>query len=699
MSGDAAPREIEREDAFRVQLERSAAALVAVARRVARDRPLGGGEDAFLALYARVEAADPAVFARVWSDPQAYAWAKRAFEALARVVRGADGPEADADAARAALAAALEGFAPFALACAHLAGERLELACGFGFAGRLPIPATAFALEAAHRAEWRGVADGAVLVAPPGAGAAEAVPLADGAKGAASGVAVSACPTLAWRDEAIRLEPTVFRDHLPESWLDAPDLALQARHRDVLARALGFVERFHPAAAQLSERLRVVAFKPEGASLVGNTSSSELPGAVAFCATDDPWMLSESLVHELHHQQLFALEMQGPLFADREQSLGRDFRHYSPWRTDPRPIKGVLHGVHVYVEVARHWLAVLASEAAEDEPGRWRAHERLPWLSLRLPWARATIREYARFAPLGAAVWEETERRLERAVEAIRAAGIDARGSETERRFHAHVERHDTQHALARLVPRMRFEARPHAVDAEARSPAPRVSCLCVTRGRVARLECAVRCFREQTHPDRELVVVHEADDPETEAFLDAVAPTLPGLVPVRVAAEPRRTLGELRNLAVEHATGEWVCQWDDDDWHHPERIAAQLEAVRGVPGATACVLARWIVFHEGRGRAYLGPWRSWEGSILARRDALPAYPAVARGEDTVVVDALDRAGALALLERPEVYVYVLHGGNTWPVEHFADYADETFFVGEARSAEVAEALAKASPA
>jgi hypothetical protein len=41
---------------------------------------------------------------------------------------------------------------------------------------------------------------------------------------------------------------------------------------------------------------------------------------------------------------------------------------------------------------------------------------------------------------------------------------------------------------------------------------------------------------------------------------------------------EPGATLGTLRGLSLDVATGEIVCQWDDDDCHHPDRILHQVQ-------------------------------------------------------------------------------------------------------------------------
>ena len=43
----------------------------------------------------------------------------------------------------------------------------------------------------------------------------------------------------------------------------------------------------------------------------------------------------------------------------------------------------------------------------------------------------------------------------------------------------------------------------------------------------------------------------------------------------------PGVSLGAARNLTVDTARGAYVCQWDDDDLYHPERLRIQYEARR----------------------------------------------------------------------------------------------------------------------
>jgi hypothetical protein len=66
----------------------------------------------------------------------------------------------------------------------------------------------------------------------------------------------------------------------------------------------------------------------------------------------------------------------------------------------------------------------------------------------------------------------------------------------------------------------------------------------------------------------------------------------------------------------------------------------------------------------ERKGRRFVSPFFEWEPTLLARREAMPPYdPARAKptGEDFDVIRAF---GRLAVLDRPELYTYRIHGNN-----------------------------------
>ncbi len=193
----------------------------------------------------------------------------------------------------------------------------------------------------------------------------------------------------------------------------------------------------------------------------------------------------------------------------------------------------------------------------------------------------------------------------------------------------------------------------------------PLVSCLCVTRGRVALLRRSVACFLSQTYTPCELVIVYGADDLATRDFVGTLnSPWIRGV------AAPELTLGASRNLAVACSRGRYVACWDDDDWHAPDRLRAQLDALRREAKA-GCVLERLTIFDLATESARVSHRRCWEGSLLALREAMPPYPEIPRTEDTPVVTHLLEHGGLALLDAPELYIYVYHGCNTWGRRHW----------------------------
>lgn len=194
------------------------------------------------------------------------------------------------------------------------------------------------------------------------------------------------------------------------------------------------------------------------------------------------------------------------------------------------------------------------------------------------------------------------------------------------------------------------------------------VSCLCVSHHRVAMLRRAVACFLAQTHAPRELVVVFGDDDPATRDYLLGLEE--PSIRPVEVATSRRLSLGALRNISLDAARGRYIANWDDDDWHAPTRLAAQLRALHD-HGRPACVLWRWTIYDEVGATAYLSAGRPWEGSLLAERSAMPRYPDLSRGEDSVVVKQLLAGKNLVALDNPELFVYVFHGANTWERAHW----------------------------
>jgi HEXXH motif-containing protein len=158
--------------------------------------------------------------------------------------------------------------------------------------------------------------------------------------------------------------------------------ALLSRHHGSSARELsGMVSTLTPL------RSSVGSFR--------SATSREHYGCVAFSLPVDPTQLAVTLVHEAQHGKLAAIMDAVNLLPGDD---GR--RYYAPWRPDPRPFSGLLHGTYAFLGVVRFWRRQRWLEAGEDalaahlEYAHWReavrlglvqlcSHDRLPALTVR----------------------------------------------------------------------------------------------------------------------------------------------------------------------------------------------------------------------------------------------------------------------------------------------------------------------------
>jgi HEXXH motif-containing protein len=80
-----------------------------------------------------------------------------------------------------------------------------------------------------------------------------------------------------------------------------------------------------------------------------NATSRESFGAAAMSPAADPATLAAACVHEFQHGKLNAVLDLVTLYTPSPA------RYYAPWRQDPRPLGGLLHGAYAYLGVADFW--------------------------------------------------------------------------------------------------------------------------------------------------------------------------------------------------------------------------------------------------------------------------------------------------------------------------------------------------------
>jgi glycosyltransferase involved in cell wall biosynthesis len=187
----------------------------------------------------------------------------------------------------------------------------------------------------------------------------------------------------------------------------------------------------------------------------------------------------------------------------------------------------------------------------------------------------------------------------------------------------------------------------------------------------------ALRCFLEQTWPaeSRELVIINDGPY-RLLASPDSYEVGGRPLVREVVVPAGRHPLGELRNIGLDEARGEYVIQWDDDDWHGPGRMELQAGPVLG--GQAACTfLTRQVRYSIPQNSAKVFSANRIHGTVM-HRACSTRYPAARRSEDTGFMFRIVRDFGPRLIadidpapeECDRYYIRFHHGGNTWGAGH-----------------------------
>lgn len=199
----------------------------------------------------------------------------------------------------------------------------------------------------------------------------------------------------------------------------------------------------------------------------------------------------------------------------------------------------------------------------------------------------------------------------------------------------------------------------------------PKVSCLMVTANRKKLAKRAVQCFVNQSYPNKELLILDDGDEDYSSAIQNVPSNLIKY---IKLKKDPDFVLGKLRNMSLEESDGDYLVQWDDDDWYHPDRIKMQAEILSS--GYDACCLSAALM-HLDTPKYLNHPYVGYlpdgiPGSIMHRRNKNIRYPETRRSEDTVY---LNKWMNLRYKKLSPDYNYLFlrayHGNNTWEREHF----------------------------
>ena len=204
-----------------------------------------------------------------------------------------------------------------------------------------------------------------------------------------------------------------------------------------------------------------------------------------------------------------------------------------------------------------------------------------------------------------------------------------------------------------------------------------------VTGNRLSLAKRAIRNFLAQTYKNKQLVIV--CDGPvHVRAALRRYCDSLKTRLFKLILLEPADyTLGQLRNQSIDHADGQIICQWDDDDLSHPQRLQVQCEALTA-SGAAACLLndhlhyladVATILWVDWTLAGQPGPDQVHPGTIMLWRANSPRYPEAGanarQGEDSEFLMQICEQHKIAQIKNQgHLFLYTYHGANTFDRDH-----------------------------
>ncbi len=177
----------------------------------------------------------------------------------------------------------------------------------------------------------------------------------------------------------------------------------------------------------------------------------------------------------------------------------------------------------------------------------------------------------------------------------------------------------------------------------------------------------SIRSFLKQTYGAARLLIVNDGNPVEFEH---------PRIRELLLPFEAERTLGDLRNIALDHVETPLVIQWDDDDWSRPDRIALQVDAYAA---GHAVLLKNQLRYDTQTGECRLVTFRQGIDGTILHPVGEYRYPSWRRSEDSAFLDLWKKSKkVLAIDNDPGVYIRLYTGHNTWDRHHVMSPGEKT---------------------
>mgnify|MGYP006129733083 CR=1 FL=1 len=194
------------------------------------------------------------------------------------------------------------------------------------------------------------------------------------------------------------------------------------------------------------------------------------------------------------------------------------------------------------------------------------------------------------------------------------------------------------------------------------------VSCICISQNKKSILKKSIDSYFNQTYINKELIIVYDKNHPAINYIQNLNKKDIKLFI-----VDENLNLGQLRNLAINNSSGDFIMQWDDDDIYSIYRIEYNVNKLLKT-NSDICIMNRWLVYDYVDEKLYLSNKYTWQGSIICKKNILTNYKYFEKNrEEDLIINDIIKKYKTCYINNYGLYLYTFHNSNTNNRKHFMD--------------------------
>tara|TARA_Y100000034_G_scaffold42710_1_gene52265 strand:- start:6618 stop:7364 length:747 start_codon:yes stop_codon:yes gene_type:complete len=203
----------------------------------------------------------------------------------------------------------------------------------------------------------------------------------------------------------------------------------------------------------------------------------------------------------------------------------------------------------------------------------------------------------------------------------------------------------------------------------------------------------SIQSYINQTYIDKDLLIVSQSL-PEMNSIIKRRVENLNRSDISLIEVSRDLTLGEMRTCGVYEASGDVVCQWDDDDYYHPKRISTQYAALIKNDSILS-VYGSHLHFYKQAREIYYIDWATEQGEDWQRcltgsmmffkklgnqyLGIVDNFPPIGKEEDLGFIQKSFLEYPYVIVPQGYQYIYAYHGDNVSGEAHHRDFIESKY--------------------